>query len=80
MDRQTDGRYQVHYLPRLAVDKNLDFWTLLSDQISMNIFYKIPLLSDTLKTDNFATPTPVVNNDRFQNRNLTLFLTADEDI
>ncbi len=22
-DRQTDGRYQIHYLPRFAVDKNL---------------------------------------------------------
>ncbi len=38
-DRRTDGRYQVHYLPRFAVDKNVDIsgWPLY--EIMLLLYY-----------------------------------------
>ncbi len=46
-NRQTDGRYQVHYLPRFAVDKN-GVKSYKSDQFFATSSYSI-LGDETLK-------------------------------
>ncbi len=47
-DRQTDGRYQVHYLPRFAVD--IQIGHTLSVSITTNQNYIIDLDADQYRS------------------------------